>query len=99
MANCDGDWNITAETPMGTQNLTLTLVSDGTSLSGSADTPMGEQSFDGGTIDGDQLAWQVKVRKPMPMTLKFKATVAGDAIDGTVKAGPLGESEFHGTRV
>jgi hypothetical protein len=98
MATCDGDWNITAETPMGTQNLTLTLVSDGQSLTGSADTPMGTQAFENGSVDGDQLAWKVKVRKPMPMTLRFKATVAGDTIDGTVAAGPLGESPFHGTR-
>ncbi len=40
----------------------------------------------------------VSVTQPMPVDLDFSATVEGDAIAGMVKAGPLGEQPFSGTR-
>lgn len=98
MASCDGAWNIAMDTPIGNQTLTLTLVSDGDVLSGTADTAFGSQEFDGGTIDGDDLTWSSDVTAPMPMTLKFTAKVSGDTIDGTVVAGSFGAYEFEGTR-
>src|SRR5262245_3160185 len=94
----DGTWNLTLQSPIGPQDAKLTLKSEGSVLSGSADTPLGDKSFDDGSIDGDQLAWSVKVSKPMPMTVKFQATVDGDAISGTAKAGAFGTFEFTGAR-
>src|SRR3546814_13945183 len=83
--------------PMGEQSISLTLISEGESLRGTADTPYGPESFEDGTAkNGTDLAWEFDVRKPMPMTLKFTATVAGDEIDGTVAAGMFGKFEFHG---
>lgn len=85
---------------MGDQNISLKLVSDGEALSGNAETPYGPQSFQDGAAKngGTDLAWEFDVKKPMPMTLKFTATVSGDEIDGTVAAGMFGKFEFHGTR-
>jgi hypothetical protein len=99
MAAADGTWKIVVDSPMGNQDVTLTLRAEGGSLSGDADTPFGPQSFDGGTIDGDDLAWKVKTMKPMPMTIVFAAKVDGDEISGDVKLGPFGDASFKGTRV
>lgn len=97
--SADGNWKVTLNSPMGPQDARLSLETDGTRLSGRADSPLGEQSFDDGTVDGDRLSWSVKVKKPMPMTVKFEATVDGDAITGTAKAGMLGTFDFSGARV
>jgi hypothetical protein len=99
MSGIDGQWQCKIDTPLGEQNVLLTLSTAGGTLSGRAETAFGSQDFDGGTINGNDLAWQVSVTQPMPLELKFTATVEGDAINGTAIAGPLGEQPFSGTRV
>jgi hypothetical protein len=98
MSGIDGDWQCTIDTPLGEQSVLLTLHTDGTALSGRADTAFGAQDFDGGTVNGNELTWHVTVTQPMPAELDFAATVDGDTIEGMVNAGPLGQQPFTGTR-
>jgi hypothetical protein len=98
MSGIDGDWQCTIDTPLGEQSVLLTLHTDGTALSGRANTAFGAQDFDGGTVDGNDLTWHVTVTQPMPAELDFAATVEGDTINGMVNAGPLGQQPFTGTR-
>jgi hypothetical protein len=94
----DGSWKITINSPMGSQEATLTLNTDGGSLSGSMAGPQGTQEFEGGSIDGNDLQWVVDMTQPMPMKLEISATVAGDDISGNVKLGAFGDASFAGTR-
>jgi hypothetical protein len=95
----DGTYNIEMSTPMGAQTGTLTLKTDGDSLSGSFSGARGEQSFSGGTVSGDDAAWTIEVSGPMgQMKLEFKGTVSGDEISGTVQLGTFGSANFKGTR-
>jgi len=96
--SADGSWNVTINSPMGAQQATLTLVTDGSSLSGKMDGAQGSQEFSGGTADGNNLEWKVEMTSPMPMTLEITATVDGDAISGNVKLGAFGDASFEGTR-
>ena len=48
--SADGSWKVTINSPMGAQEATLTLKTDGDSLSGSLDGPQGTQDFEGGTV-------------------------------------------------
>lgn len=96
--SADGDWKVTMNSPMGSQEATLTLKADGSSLSGKIVGPQGTQEFDGGSVDGDQLAWKVSLTQPMPMNLEFSAKVDGDAIRGDVKLGAFGNATFEGQR-
>jgi hypothetical protein len=98
MSAIDGDWQCTIDSPLGEQSVLLTLHTDGTALSGRADTAFGAQEFDGGTVDGNELTWHVSVTQPMPVELDFSATVEGDTLNGMVNAGPLGQQPFTGTR-
>ncbi|MCB1692706.1 MAG: hypothetical protein KDI19_08060 [Pseudomonadales bacterium] len=84
--------------PMGSQQATLTLATDGGSLSGKIVGPQGTQEFDGGTAEGDSLTWAINMTQPMPMKLEFDAKVDGDAIKGNVKLGAFGNATFEGTR-
>lgn len=97
--SADGSWSVTINSPMGAQQATLKLVTNGNELSGTMEGPQGSQEFDGGTVDGNNLTWTVKMTSPMPMELETTATVDGDSISGNVKLGAFGEATFSGTRV
>ena len=94
----DGSWNITLKTPMGAQSATLVLATDGATLSGQMQSPMGNIDLTDGTVDGGSLTWKAAMTSPMPMTLEFAATVDGDAIAGEAKLGAMGSAPFEGTR-
>jgi hypothetical protein len=96
--SADGTWNTTINTPMGAQNGTLTLATDGSTLSGKMAGPQGEMELQDGAVDGDNLSWKAEVTSPMAMTLEFSATVSGDDISGNVKLGAFGDASFTGTR-
>ncbi len=96
--SADGTWNTTMNTPMGAQNGTLTLATDGGTLTGKLSGPQGDIDLTDGTVDGDALTWKAAITAPMPMTLEFAATVDGDNISGNVKLGAFGDATFTGTR-
>ena len=96
--SADGSWNCTINSPMGAQEATITLATDGGSLSGTMAGDQGTQEFSGGTVDGNNLEWEVQMTSPMPMTLEISATVDGDSISGNVKLGAFGNASFEGAR-
>jgi len=93
-----GVFDVTINSPMGSQQGTLTLNQDGDAVSGQMEGPQGTQEFSGGTADGSSAAWVVDMTQPMPMKLEFSAAVDGDAISGDVKLGAFGSATFSGTR-
>ena len=96
--SADGTWNTTMNTPMGAQNGTMTLSTDGGTLTGTLVSPQGEIELTDGTVDGDTLTWKADITSPMAMTLEFTATVDGDSMSGDVKLGAFGDATFTGTR-
>ena len=96
--SADGTWNTTMNTPMGAQNGTMTLSTDGGTLTGTLKSPQGEIELNDGTVDGDDLTWKADITSPMAMTLEFSATVDGDSMSGNVKLGAFGDATFTGTR-
>ena len=96
--SADGTWNTTMNTPMGAQQATLELQTDGGTLTGKMSGPQGEIELKDGAADGNSLSWNADITTPMPMTLEFSATVDGDNISGSVKLGAFGTASFSGTR-
>jgi hypothetical protein len=96
--SADGTWNTTMNTPMGAQNGTMELKTDGASLSGTLTSPQGTIELEDGAVDGDALTWKAAITTPMAMTLEFSATVDGDSMSGDVKLGAFGNATFTGTR-
>ncbi len=84
--------------PMGAQNATLTLQTNGSALTGKMSGPGGEIEIKNGNVDGDSLSWKADITTPMPMTLEFSATLDGDNIVGNVKLGAFGNASFMGAR-
>jgi hypothetical protein len=93
----DGTWDITVNTPMGAQQSTLVLTSDGSTLNGEVTAPQPGTIYEG-TVDGDNVTWKIDITVPMALTVKFEGTVDGDAISGTASAGPFPPSQFAGQR-
>lgn len=95
----DGTYNVELTTTMGTAAIGLTLETKGDSLGGKMEGHFGEQSFSGGTVKGNELAWSVKLQSPMGvMQLDVKATVNGDNIEGQLQLGSFRPSFFKGKR-
>ena len=95
----DGSWKLVVDTPMGKQPGTLDLKTDGGAVSGTSTSMGNTYQIENGKIDGDALTFQVNAKQPMPMTITFNLTVAGDSLDGEVQAGPFGKSKATGTRL
>ncbi len=98
MAAVDGDWNVTIKTPMGDQSSVFTVKSDGASFTGQVAGALGSMDIKDGAVDGNTLTWKMDMTVPMPMTLEGTATVDGDSISGSVKAGAFGDMGLSGTR-
>ena len=94
----DGNWNLTMTTPMGERNATLSLKAAGGTLTGTQGADGNSAEIFDGTINGNDVAWKLSITNPMPLTLEFKGTVAGDAMSGEMGIGPMGNFPFTGTK-
>ena len=94
----DGNWNITLSTPLGDRDATLTLTTNGGSLTGKQAADGNEADIVDGTVNGNDVAWKASITNPMPLTLAFSGKVDGDSISGDVSIGPMGSFPFTGTR-
>jgi hypothetical protein len=98
--NIEGEWAIVMDSPMGDQKLALSLVQEDENFSGSLNGGMlGSASISEGKVNGDILTWQAKVKRPLPLKLKFTGSVNGDSISGDVVVGRVGTAKFYGKRL
>lgn len=93
-----GSYDCVVKSPMGDQKSTLTVNVDGDTWSGTNAGAQGSLDVYEGKVDGNTLTWKMDMKVPMPMTLEGTATVDGDSITGSVKAGMFGSMPMSGTR-
>lgn len=93
-----GTYECITKTPMGDQKSDVTIKVDGDTFTGSNVGAMGSMDLEDGKLDGNTLTWSMKMTVPMPMTLEGTATVEGDVLTGSVKAGAFGTFPMTGTR-
>jgi carbon-monoxide dehydrogenase large subunit len=96
-APIDGDWTMVLATPMGPKEMQGHFETDGRSVSGYLSSPEGQQAFTG-TVEGNRLKFDLKVEKPMKITLRYDIAVEGDRIAGKVKMGIFGSAKLTGQR-
>ena len=95
-----GTYDCVVKSPMGDQKSTLTVTDNGDgTFTGTNSGANGSLDCYDGKIDGNDLSWKMDMKVPMPMTLEATATVDGDALTGSVKAGMFGSMPMSGTRV
>jgi len=93
-----GTYDVTVKTPLGDQKGQLTVVPEGDGWSGQLSGALGQVPITGGRVAGDTLTWQMSITTPMPLSLDCEATVSGDRLSGTVKAGAFGSMALEGVR-
>lgn len=96
--HADGSWKVLLATKMGSQQLTLVIQTDGSDASGVIESPMGNMAF-AGQIQGNSLAWDMKITKPIPMKARYEITIDGDRLSGFAKLGLLGKAKLSGERL
>jgi biphenyl-2,3-diol 1,2-dioxygenase len=92
-----GEWNVVIKTPMGNNEVVFDLRVDGSDVHGAIKGPNEYNEIFDGKVDGNKLTWGSKLSSPIPMTLKFTASVDGDMITGGAKS-PFGTAPFTGAR-
>ena len=93
----DGTWKMVLATPMGPQEMLGHFSTQGSVLKGTLESPQGSQDFEG-VVNGNQLKWEMKIAKPMPMTLKYDLTIDGTTLTGKAKLGMFGTAKVTGQR-
>ena len=94
----DGTWDITTDTPMGAQKGTLSLATDGGTLTGKMSGAQGEIDIEDGTVDGDDISYKFSITSPMAITIEVTASIDGDNISGSAKLGAFGNATITGSR-
>ena len=94
----DRTLNVTLQSPMGSQEGTLTLATDGDTLTGTMSGPQGAMDIEDGQVGDGSYSWKVNITSPMAITIESTATVDGDTITGESKLGAFGTATFTGTR-
>jgi len=94
-----GKWELTSESPRGTQTSTITFVQEGNALAGTMETQRGSVAFENGLVDGPKITFTiVRSMGDRTMEMAYTGTVEGDAIAGTMTT-PRGEIPWTAKRV
>jgi len=93
-----GTWNTVTKTPMGDQEVVMELVENDGVITGIAKSDKETVEISNGKVVGTSATWDIKVTKPMKITLGHTVELDGDTFKGTVKLGVFGSAEIHGTR-
>jgi len=94
----DGLWKMAIASPMGSQEMTGRFETNGGVLTGTLLSEMGDQDFQG-TVSGNTVKWEMKVTKPVSLTLKYDLQIDGDQLSGKVKMGVFGNAKVTGERL
>ena len=94
-----GAWEMTLETPRGSMAQTLTFVSDGDELTGSATARNGTIQLQDVAFEEGRLTFQVtRTLRNREITQSYNATIEGDRMTGTVSGARGGAREFTAVR-
>jgi hypothetical protein len=96
----DGVYKVEIESPMGNQEITLTLKTDGNKLSGSTESSFGKADFTDGTVNGDEFNFKMKISGPGgDMVIEYTGRVSGNEVSGSAKMGDFGSVTYKGKKV
>ena len=96
-----GDWNVTVNSPQGSNTTLVTLKQDGEKISGVFKSQRGELPFEGGTLTGKELKFTFTIEtQGMQLPITLAGTVADDGATMTGKAdfGGLAEGDWSAKR-
>jgi hypothetical protein len=97
-SNASGRWDVTMEMAVGEQRMILLIDHAEDTFNGRVESAMGNFVVSG-TVAGNRLRWEMKAKKPMPITVNFDVSIAGDIMSGIAKLGIFGKAKVRGERL
>ncbi|MEU2431005.1 hypothetical protein ABZ611_16105 [Streptomyces sp. NPDC007861] len=94
----EGTWDLTISTPVGRIKPVVEFRDEVGGLTGTARGTGEEVPLSDITLDGDRLAWNQSITRPLRLNLAFAVTVDGETLTGTSRAGRLPASKVTGRR-
>jgi hypothetical protein len=96
----NGDWDVTIQSPQGSNTIRATFKQDGEKLSGVLKSRVGELPFEGGTMTGDDLKFSFTIPvQGMQLEITLNGKVEGSSIAGKAQFGGFGEGDWSAKRV
>jgi hypothetical protein len=100
-SSIEGTWSVTIHGPTGPQETSLELKSVDGVLGGTQSSlgqveAINEITYDSSSGD---IYWLNKIKKPLPLSLKFQGSVEGNTMSGKVTAGIMGSFSFTGKKL
>jgi len=93
-----GKWDVVFRTPQGDFPATATLTADGTKLSGTFGSQLGETAVTG-SLDGTKISLTMTVNSPQgDLMVSMTGEVAGDSISGMADVSAMGQMEWSAKR-
>lgn len=94
-----GQWVLTTESPMGSQDTDMTVTQTGNDLTGKISSQMGTVNYKGTLTNGKDIAFGFPFEaQGMTLQIDYKGVVEGDTMKGTAKFGDFGEGNFTAKR-
>ena len=97
--NVAGDWDVTIQSPQGTNTVLVTFKQDGEKVSGIFKSPQGELPFEGGTITGSELKFAFTVNvQGNSLIIALTGKVDGATMTGKADFGGFAEGDWSAKR-
>jgi hypothetical protein len=97
--NVAGDWDVTIQSPQGTNTVLVTFKQDGEKVSGIFKSPQGELPFEGGSLIGTDLKFAFTINvQGNSIVISLTGKVEGEAISGKADFGGFGEGDWSAKR-
>ena len=98
MADPNGIWIVSMQTPAGERTNELTITPDDTGHTATISSPRGTRELGEVQVDGDNVGFVARIDTPAGgMEMVYSARVEGDTMTGTVRT-PRGERPFTAKR-
>ncbi len=96
----EGAWKVTIHGPTGPQETSLDLKTTDGMLGGTQSSLDQVETIDEIAYDNTNgaIKWINKIKKPLPLTLRFEGVVEGNTLSGKVVAGIMGSFPFTGIK-
>ncbi len=97
--NVDGDWDVTINSPQGTNTVKVSFKQDGDRVSGVLKSQMGELPFQDGSLTGNDLTFGFTIPvQGVSLDITMTGTVAGASMTGKARFGDFGEGDWTAKR-
>jgi hypothetical protein len=94
-----GNWVLTTESPMGSQDSDMVVKQAGEQLTGTISSQMGTVEYKGTLTGGKDIVFGSPVEaQGMSLQIDYKGVVEGETMKGTAKFGDFGEGAFTAKR-